>query len=92
MHSFPSARDQESEYTTLNIGFCSLCSPSIKKYDSCIGQKFALLEEKAIVSMVIRELKMEADPTQKIACDPALVSRPVGGLRMKIRKREDYKM
>ena len=54
---------------------------------NCIGQKFAMLEEKCIVSMVLRELKLHVIPEQRIELFPALISRAEFGIQVKFEKR-----
>ncbi|XP_063238472.1 cytochrome P450 4C1-like [Bacillus rossius redtenbacheri] len=56
---------------------------------NCIGQKFALLEEKIVLSSILRKFKISS--TQKIEdikLLPELVLRPEGGVRVSLAPRE----
>jgi len=56
---------------------------------NCIGQKFAILEEKAIISAVLRKYRIEAvDRREDLTLLGELILRPKDGLRIKITKRE----
>uniref|UniRef100_A0A1B0BME5 Cytochrome P450 n=1 Tax=Glossina palpalis gambiensis TaxID=67801 RepID=A0A1B0BME5_9MUSC len=56
---------------------------------NCIGQKFAILEEKAVISTVLRKFKIEAvDRREDLTLLSELILRPKGGLRIKITKRD----
>jgi cytochrome P450 family 4 len=56
---------------------------------NCIGQKFAILEEKAIISAVVRKYRIEAvDRREDLTLMGELILRPKDGLRIKITKRE----
>ncbi|KAL7018883.1 hypothetical protein ACKWTF_010946 [Chironomus riparius] len=56
---------------------------------NCIGQKFAILEEKAIISAVLRKYRIEAvDRREDLTLMGELILRPKDGLRVKITKRE----
>uniref|UniRef100_A0A1A9UXF2 Cytochrome P450 n=1 Tax=Glossina austeni TaxID=7395 RepID=A0A1A9UXF2_GLOAU len=56
---------------------------------NCIGQKFAILEEKAVISTVLRKFKIEAvDRREDLTLLSELILRPKGGLRVKITKRD----
>lgn len=56
---------------------------------NCIGQKFAILEEKAIISAVLRKYRIEAvDRREDLTLMGELILRPKDGLRIKITKRE----
>lgn len=53
-----------------------------------IGQKFALLEEKSVISAVLRNYKIEAlDRREDLTLLGELILRPKDGLRVKITKR-----
>ncbi|XP_023297259.2 cytochrome P450 4c3 [Lucilia cuprina] len=55
---------------------------------NCIGQKFAILEEKAVLSTVLRKYKIEAvDRREDLTLLGELILRPKDGLRVKITKR-----
>ena len=53
---------------------------------NCIGQKFALLEEKMMLSYIIRHYKIEAVGEEPIAL-PELILRPEKGIHLKITRR-----
>ena len=54
---------------------------------NCIGQKFAILEEKMVLSYILRNYKLQ--PTQKITEPmPGLILRPMNGVHLKITKRD----
>lgn len=56
---------------------------------SGIGQKFALLEEKSVISAVLRNYKVEAiDRREDLTLLGELILRPKNGLRVKITKRD----
>jgi len=63
--------------------------PLLILFHSCIGQKFAILEEKCVVSMVLRKLKIHVIEDQKIDLFPALISRPEFGIKVRFTRRED---
>lgn len=55
---------------------------------SGIGQKFALLEEKSVISAVLRNYKIEAiDRREDLTLLGELILRPKDGLRVKITRR-----
>lgn len=55
---------------------------------NCIGQKFAILEEKAVISTVLRKYKIEAvDRREDLTLLGELILRPKDGLRVKITER-----
>lgn len=56
---------------------------------NCIGQKFAILEEKVIISSVLRKYIIEAvDRREDLTLLGELILRPKDGLAIKIHKRE----
>lgn len=56
---------------------------------SGIGQKFALLEEKSVISAVLRNYKVEAvDRREDLTLLGELILRPKDGLRVKITRRQ----
>ncbi|CRL07638.1 CLUMA_CG020602, isoform A [Clunio marinus] len=56
---------------------------------NCIGQKFAILEEKAIISSVLRKYKIEAvDRREDLTLLGELILRPKDGLAVKITARQ----
>lgn len=55
---------------------------------NCIGQKFAILEEKSVIASVLRNYKVEAvDRREDLTLLSELILRPKDGLRLKITKR-----
>ncbi|XP_055382123.1 cytochrome P450 4c3 [Condylostylus longicornis] len=56
---------------------------------NCIGQKFAILEEKCVLSTILRKYKIEAvDRREDLTLLGELILRPKDGLRVKITRRE----
>ncbi|XP_058443129.1 cytochrome P450 4c3-like [Malaya genurostris] len=56
---------------------------------NCIGQKFAVLEEKSIISAVLRKYRIEAvDRRENLTLLGELILRPKDGLRIKISRRK----
>jgi cytochrome P450 family 4 len=56
---------------------------------NCIGQKFAILEEKAVISAVLRKYKIEAvDRREDLTLLGELILRPKDGLAVRITPRE----
>lgn len=55
---------------------------------NCIGQKFAILEEKAIISAVLRKYQIEAvDRRENLTLLGELILRPKDGLLVRITER-----
>ncbi|XP_052871955.1 cytochrome P450 4c3 [Anopheles cruzii] len=55
---------------------------------NCIGQKFALLEEKSVLSAVLRRYRIEAvDRRENLTLLGELILRPKNGLRIRISRR-----
>lgn len=55
---------------------------------NCIGQKFAQLEEKAMLSMMIRNFKFKsADSRDAVYTIPEIIARPYPGIRLLLEKR-----
>ncbi|XP_059611050.1 cytochrome P450 4c3 [Phlebotomus argentipes] len=55
---------------------------------NCIGQKFAILEEKSVISAVLRKYKIEAvDRREDLTLMGELILRPKDGLRVRITPR-----
>lgn len=56
---------------------------------NCIGQKFAQLEEKVMLSTMIRNFKFRSvDPREKIKFVQEIVARPINGIRLLLEKRQ----
>lgn len=53
------------------------------------GQKFAILEEKAVIASIIRAYKLEAvEKESDIIRMSELILRPINGINLRIRPRE----
>ncbi|XP_069699703.1 cytochrome P450 4C1-like [Periplaneta americana] len=60
---------------------------------NCVGQKFALLEEKTVLSYMLRNFKWSSlDEVEDIKLVAELVLRPENGIRLKITKRGDKRL
>ncbi|KAF4518536.1 hypothetical protein B566_EDAN004280 [Ephemera danica] len=58
---------------------------------NCIGQKFAMLEEKTLVSTVLRRYRVEAMQERKeLKLKAGIVLRPSNGVHIRIFERDDY--
>ncbi|GLH09720.1 Uncharacterized protein GBIM_14763 [Gryllus bimaculatus] len=58
---------------------------------NCIGQKFAMLEEKAVLSTLLRRYSFRAvDKQEDLKLLSELVLRPSNGIRIKIQRRHQY--
>ncbi|CAI2353480.1 unnamed protein product [Caenorhabditis sp. 36 PRJEB53466] len=56
---------------------------------NCIGQKFAILEEKTVLSWFFRKYQVESLQTERnLRPVPELILRPFDGIRIKIKRRE----
>lgn len=56
---------------------------------NCIGQKFAMLEEKCVISSVIRKYCIEAvDRREDLTLLGELILRPKDGLKVRITRRQ----
>ncbi|XP_015921403.2 cytochrome P450 4C1-like [Parasteatoda tepidariorum] len=57
---------------------------------NCIGQRFAFMEIKTVVSSVLRKFKVKSlDPRDRVNVMDEIILRPEGELRLQIRKRSD---
>lgn len=54
---------------------------------NCIGQNFALNEEKVIIARFVRRFKSELDPSHKVVPVPEVVIRSQTGIRIKFTRR-----
>ena len=55
---------------------------------NCIGQKFALMKEKAVLSKIIRRFEIKSvDPIEKVKPIIELVTRPFGGILVNLKER-----
>lgn len=65
----------------------------MNEYDVFIGQRFAVMEEKVIVSSVLRNFTLESlDSRDKISPVPELILKPSIPIRMRIRPRHSDKL
>jgi cytochrome P450 len=54
---------------------------------SCIGQRFALMEEQTIISMIFNRYHLEVLPDQHIEVMPTVVSRSLNGIKVYVHRR-----
>ena len=55
---------------------------------NCIGQKFALMEEKTVLSKIIRSFEIEsADSIEQVKPVIEIITRPKNGIRVKLNQR-----
>jgi cytochrome P450 family 4 len=60
---------------------------------NCIGQKFALLEEKTVLSYILRNYRLHSlDKREDITIIAELILRPKDGVRLTITPRKSIKM
>jgi len=55
---------------------------------NCIGQNFAMLEEKVILSMLLRKFNIEIVPEHPVILEPNLILRPRFGIHIRVRETE----
>ncbi|KAL0278413.1 UNVERIFIED_CONTAM: hypothetical protein PYX00_000242 [Menopon gallinae] len=56
---------------------------------NCIGQKFALLEEKTVLSFILRNYEVETvQKPEELTLTNELILRPLQGIKLKIKKRK----
>jgi len=56
---------------------------------NCIGQKFAMYEEKVVLATVLRNFTLEAaEKIEDVKIVPDMILRPMNGLHVKLSKRE----
>ena len=57
---------------------------------NCIGQKFALMEEKTVLSKIIRSFEMESvDSIEQVKPVIEIITRPKNGIRVKLKQRAE---
>ena len=57
---------------------------------NCIGQKFALMEEKTVLSKMIRLFQIESvDSIEDVKPVIEIITRPKNGIRVKLKQRVD---
>lgn len=54
---------------------------------NCIGQKFAMLEMKSVVSKVLRCFEISLTPGFELALKPEIVLKPEHGVKVTLKKR-----
>ena len=55
---------------------------------NCIGQKFALMEEKTVLSKIIRRFHIQSvEPIKTVKPVVEIITRPCGGVRVKLKER-----
>ena len=55
---------------------------------NCIGQKFALMEEKTVLSKIIRAFQIESvDSIDQVKPVIEIITRPKDGIRVKLKQR-----
>ena len=55
---------------------------------NCIGQKFALMEEKTVLSKVIRSFEIQSlDAIKDVSPIIEIITRPKDGIRVKLKQR-----
>ena len=55
---------------------------------NCIGQKFALMEEKTVLSKIIRSFEIESvDSIEQVKPVIEIITRPKNGIRVKLHQR-----
>lgn len=55
---------------------------------NCIGQKFALMEEKTVLSKIIRSFQIESvDSIDQVKPVIEIITRPKNGIRVKLQQR-----
>lgn len=77
----------ESGRTTMNGGADSNYSflTFLHGPRSCIGERFARAEMRALVAAFVGEFKMQmANPAEKVQAGGTITSKPVGGMRLKL--------
>jgi cytochrome P450 len=54
---------------------------------SCIGEKFARAELRALVAAFVGSFEMEmADPNEKVLPGGTITSKPVGGMKLRVKE------
>ena len=58
---------------------------------NCIGQKFALMEEKTVLSKFIRRFSITSvDSIEEVKPVVEIITRPFGGIRVKLMPRNSF--
>lgn len=54
---------------------------------NCIGQKFAMLEMKSVVSKVLRHFEISLEPGFEVVIKAEVVLKPYNGIKLKLKAR-----
>ena len=87
---FVRAHNDLSVINSLSLQNVELSENLIMIYRNCIGQKFALMEMKTLLSTVLRNFEISTEvpfETFDAAREPEIVLRPGDGVLIKIKKR-----
>jgi hypothetical protein len=88
IHTLIFHSQQDLETVSLTLYYYKLCKLNLNFILKGIGQKFAILEEKSIISSVLRHYKIEAvDRREDLTLLGELILRPKDGLLVKITPR-----
>jgi len=99
MHRQPDCYDKPEEFIPERHDPSNNIDPKKNAYSyvpfsagprNCIGQKFAVFEEKMIIALVLRKFRLKLDPNHVVECDPALISRAANGIKITFELRDDY--
>jgi cytochrome P450 len=52
---------------------------------TCIGNHFAMMEAQILLSMIVRDYRIELDPSHPVVLDPVITLRPKRGVRVRRR-------
>lgn len=52
---------------------------------TCIGNHFAMMEAQILLSMIVRDYRLELDPSHPVVLDPVITLRPKRGVRVRRR-------
>ena len=54
---------------------------------TCVGNHFAMMEAQILLSMIVREHRLELEPSHPVVLDPVITLRPKHGIRVRRRPR-----
>jgi cytochrome P450 len=54
---------------------------------TCVGNHFAMMEAQILLAMIVREHRLELDPSHPVVVDPVITLRPKHGIRVRRRPR-----
>ena len=49
---------------------------------TCVGNHFAMMEAQILLAMIVREQRLELDPSHRVVLDPVITLRPKTGIRV----------